>query len=55
MVLNQQCLSPEHEMVQDLMTVVHCFSCYLYGVRNYRQTLLEALEQDHAAGTPHPT
>ena len=55
LVLNQQRLSPEQEMVQDLMTIVHCFSSRLYGLRNYRRTLHEALEQDHAAGTPHPT
>ncbi len=42
-------------MVQDLMTIVHCFSSRLYGLRNYRRTLHEALDQDHAAGTPHPT
>jgi len=26
LVLNQERLSPEQEMVQDLMTIVHCFS-----------------------------
>jgi predicted site-specific integrase-resolvase len=39
--------------VQDLMTIVHCFSSCLYGLRNYRKKLNEALEQDHAAGAPH--
>ncbi len=54
LVLNQERLSPEHEMVQDLMTIVHCFSSRLYGLRNYRKKLNEALEQDHAAGPSHP-
>lgn len=54
MVLNQERLSPEQEMVQDLMTIVHGFSSRLYGLRNYRRKLNEALEQDHAAGAPHP-
>jgi putative resolvase len=54
MVLNQERLSPEQEMVQDLMTIVHCFSSRLYGLRNYRRKLNEALEQDHAACAPHP-
>jgi putative resolvase len=53
MVLNQERLSPEQEMVQDLMTIVHCFSSRLYGLRNYRRKLNEALEQDHAAGASH--
>jgi predicted site-specific integrase-resolvase len=49
LVLNQERLSPEEEMVQDLMTVVRCFSSRLYGLRNYRKKLNEALKQDVAA------
>lgn len=45
LVLNQERLSPEQEMVQDLMTIVHCFSSRLYGLRNYRKKLDEALKQ----------
>jgi len=44
LVLNQERVSPEQEMVQDLMTIVHCFSSRLYGLRNYRKTLNEALK-----------
>ena len=44
MVLNQERLSPEQEMVQDLMTIVHCFSSRLYGLRNYRKKLNEVLK-----------
>lgn len=46
LVLNQERLSPEQEMVQDLMTIVHCFSSRLYGLRNYRKKLNEAIKQD---------
>lgn len=46
LVLNQERLSPEQEMVQDLMTIVHCFSSRLYGLRNYRKKLDEALKQE---------
>ena len=46
LVLNQERLSPEQEMVQDLMTIVHCFSSRLYGLRNDRKKLSEALGQD---------
>ena len=52
LVLNQERLSPEQEMVQDLMTIVHCFSNRLYGLRKVRRQLRAALESDHAAGTP---
>lgn len=43
-VLNNETLSPEQEMVQDLMTIVHCFSSRLYGLRNYKKTLKNALK-----------
>lgn len=46
LVLNQERVSPEQEMVQDLMTIVHCFSSRLYGLRNYRKKLDEALKQE---------
>lgn len=46
LVLNQERLSPEQEMVQDLMTIVHCFASRLYGLRNYRKKLDEALKQE---------
>jgi len=46
LVLNQERLSPEQEMVEDLMTIVHCFSSRLYGLRNYRKKLNEALKQE---------
>jgi len=43
LILNQESLSPEQEMVTDLMTIIHCFSSRLYGLRNYKKTLKEAL------------
>lgn len=45
LVINSEKLSPEAEMVQDLMTIVHCFSSRLYGLRNYRKSIREALKQ----------
>ncbi len=44
-VLNSEKLSPETEMVQDLMTIIHCFSSRLYGLRNYRKAVKEALKK----------
>lgn len=43
-VINVERLSPEQEMVQDLMTIVHCFSSRLYGLRNCRKSLKDALK-----------
>ena len=44
-VMNTETLSPEQEMVQDLMTITHCFSERLYGLRNYRKALDRALKE----------
>jgi len=45
-ILNTESLSPEREMVEDLMTIVQGFSSRLYGLRNYRKSLKKALEND---------
>ena len=45
-ILNDEKMSPEQEMVEDLMTIIHCFSSRLYGLRNYRKSLKEALGND---------
>lgn len=45
-VMNQESLSPEREMVEDLMSITHCFSARLYGLRNYKKSLKEALKED---------
>jgi putative resolvase len=36
-VMRSELLSPEQELVQDLITITHCFSSRLYGLRNYRK------------------
>jgi putative resolvase len=46
LVLNNEQLSPEQEMVQDLLTIVRCFSARPYSLRNYRKKLKEALAED---------
>jgi len=45
-ILNTESLSPEQEMVQDLMMITHCFSARLYGLRNYRKALKKAIGND---------
>jgi len=44
LVLNAETLSPPEELVQDLMTIVQCFSSRLDGLRNYQKWLREALK-----------
>jgi putative resolvase len=48
-VLNKEQLSPEQELVQDLITLTHCFSSRLYGLRNYRKALEKAIQDDQGA------
>jgi putative resolvase len=40
-VANQESLSPQQELVEDLMSIIHCFSCRLYGLRNYSKEIKE--------------
>ncbi len=44
-VMNQESLSPEQEMTKDLMSIIHCFSSRLYGLRKYKKTILEMAVQ----------
>jgi predicted site-specific integrase-resolvase len=43
LVLNSETLSPEQELAQDRLAIVHCFSARLYGLRSYRKALKKAL------------
>jgi putative resolvase len=48
LVANQESLSPQQEMVQDLLAIVHTFSCRLYGLRRYEKSL----KSDDLTGGP---
>ena len=44
-VANQESLSPQQEMVEDLRAIVHTFSCRLYGMRKYHKAIKEEFPQ----------
>ncbi|RAM51257.1 MAG: IS607 family transposase [Hapalosiphonaceae cyanobacterium JJU2] len=44
-VANQESLSPQQELVEDLMAIIHCFSCRLYGLRSYSTDLKNKLQE----------
>lgn len=44
-IANQQSLSPSEELTEDLMAVVHSFSCRLYGVRKYEKKIAELVAE----------
>jgi predicted site-specific integrase-resolvase len=47
LVMNMEELSPEQELVQDLMAITHCFYSRLYDLRNDRKVLEKALKDEH--------
>jgi predicted site-specific integrase-resolvase len=55
LVMNTEKLSPKQELVQDLITITHCFSSRLYGLRNYRKALEKALKDDQSAQDQAPS
>lgn len=48
-VVNQESLSPEQEMVEDLMAIIYTFSCRLYKLRNYKKQIKTMAENKKAA------
>lgn len=46
-VLNDRKLSPEQELVQDMLSIIHCFSSRLYGLRKYSQQVKEELQKEN--------
>lgn len=39
-VLNERKLSPEQELVADMLSIIHCFSSRLYGKRKYQKQVI---------------
>ena len=38
-VVNNETLSPREEMIQDLISIIHVFSCRIYGLRKYKNKI----------------
>ena len=38
-IVNNEDLSPQEELVQDIISVLHVFSCRLYGLRKYKKQI----------------
>jgi predicted site-specific integrase-resolvase len=38
-VVNNEELSPQEELVQDIVSILHVFSCSLYGLRKYKKQI----------------
>ena len=40
-IVNNEDLSPQKEMVQDLISIIDIFSCHIYGLRKYKKQIKE--------------
>ena len=40
-IVNNETLSPDEELVQDIISILHVFSCRLYGLRKYKKQIKE--------------
>ena len=38
-IVNNEALSPNEELVQDIISILHVFSCRLYGLRKYKNQI----------------
>ena len=38
-VVNNEELPPQEELVQDIVSILHVFSCRLYGLRKYKKQI----------------
>jgi predicted site-specific integrase-resolvase len=51
-VVNGDKFSPEQEMIQDVLTILHVFSARLYGLRSYKKKIQDALKNDQSTQDP---
>ena len=40
-IVNNESLSPTEELVQDIISILHVFSCRIYGLRKYKKKIKE--------------
>ncbi len=43
-VVKNEALSTQQEMIQDLISIIHVFSCRVYGLRKYKNRIEEDKE-----------
>ena len=43
-IVNNESLSPQEELVQDIISILHVFSCRIYGLRKYKKKIKEDIE-----------
>ena len=43
-IVNNESLSTQEELVQDIISILHVFSCRIYGLRKYKKKIKEDIE-----------
>lgn len=43
-IVNNESLSPQEELVQDIISILHVFSCRIYGLRKYKKKIKEDMK-----------
>ena len=43
-IVNNEALSPNEELAEDIISILHVFSCRLYGLRKYKNQIKEDKE-----------
>lgn len=49
LVLEESSLSPQQELVQDLLNILHVFSCRMHGLRSYKDAISKDLSNQGTA------
>jgi putative resolvase len=44
MVANSEAMGPHEELIQDLLSIIQCFSCRLDGLRAYKDKVRKIIE-----------
>ena len=48
LIAENVCTTPQEELIQDLISIVHEFSCRVYGLRKYKKKLTKELQNEES-------
>ena len=48
-ILNDITASPEEELVKDLVSIIHIFSCRIYGLRKYKKDIKKSFDVEESS------